>query len=485
MEKKQKSIKINAVLNVLKQCSTIIFPLITYPYISHVLGSDNFGRVSFSSSIIEYGVVFAMLGIPTYMVREGAKIRDNKVELQKITSEVFTISILTMLIAVFSIGILTISLPRLREEIDILAILVWNVFFSILGRDWVNTIYEDYLYVTIRYIAVKCISLVLIFLLVKRPEHFLRYVAIMLFSESGGYIANIFYSRKYVPYALTRKPNIRKHLKPLLLLFCSTLAVHIYIQSDIIILGFMRTNAEVGVYSLASRIYSVIKSVLNAIILVTIPRISYFVGNRKYDEYDELLGKLRDSLITLLFPCIIGGFSLSKNIMYIMGGDEFAYGYRAFEILCIALMAAVFGCYYAQGILIPNRRESKYFICTSVSATVNIILNFWAIKFLGIEGAATTTLIAEVLIMVSCMYYSKGLHKEKVRVSINPIVVGCICICSLCKIVQQMPINLIMQTAISVLLSVIMYFIILYFGKNSLVMEITKVFRQKLQRFSK
>ena len=65
--KKEKSLKVNAVLNVIKQCSTAFFPLITYPYISRVLGSDNFGRISFASSIIEYGMVFAALGIPTYI----------------------------------------------------------------------------------------------------------------------------------------------------------------------------------------------------------------------------------------------------------------------------------------------------------------------------------------------------------------------------------------------------------------------------------
>ena len=183
------------------------------------------------------------------------------------TSEVFTISIITMLIVICTTAFLTIVSPRLRTESFIILILSFNIVFSVLGRDWVNTIYEDYLYVTIRFIVLKSISLFLIFIAVRSSEHYLRYAMIMLFSESGGYIANMFYTRRYVPFALTLKPNIKKHLKPLVLIFCSTLAVRIYIQSDMIIVGFMRTDSELGVYSLASRIYSVIKSVLNAVIL--------------------------------------------------------------------------------------------------------------------------------------------------------------------------------------------------------------------------
>ena len=479
---KQKSLKVNAVLNVIKQCSTIIFPLITYSYISRVLESSNFGRVSFASSIIEYGAVFAALGIPTYMVREGAKVRNNKDAIKQMTSEVFTISLITMLISIGGIAILTVLSPRLRVEGSIIGILGFNIVFSILGRDWINTIYEDYLYITIRYIALKFIALLLIFLFVKSPTHYLRYALIMLFSESGGYVLNMFYSRRYVPYMVTRRINIKKHIKPLLFLFCSTVAVRIYIQSDITILGFMRTDAEVGVYSLTSRIYSVIKSVLNAIILVMIPRISYYVGNGKREEYNQLLSKLKSTLMTLLFPCIVGGIALSKNVLYIMGGEQYIYGYRSFEILCIALLFAVLGCYYAQGVLIPNKQEKKYFICTSTSAIVNIVFNFIAIRYLGIEGAAITTLIAEVLIMLSCRHYSKGLQNEIDQDSFIPVIIGCIVIFAFCKCIGILHMTILFETFVSILGSVVVYFLILYFGKNKLILEILSSIRVKIRK---
>lgn len=469
--KKQKSLKVNAVLNVVKQCSTVIFPLVTYPYISRVLGSDNFGRIGFSNSVIEYGMVFAALGIPTYMVREGAKIRDDKQKISRMAAEVFTISIMTMLIALAAIALLTVASPRLRVERLILFTLSFNIVFYVLGRDWVNTIYEDYLYVTIRYIALKALSLLLIFLFVRRPEHYLRYAGIIMVTESAGYIANIFYTRRYIPYALTLRPRLDVHLKPLMLLFCSTLAIQIYIQSDITILGFMRTDSEVGVYSLASRVYSVIKSVLNAIIMVAIPRISYYIGNGDTTAYHGLLGKLKESLITLLFPCIVGGFALSSDIMYIMGGEEYLYGHRAFEILCVALLFAVLGCYYAQGVLVPNRRENKFFICTSVSALVNIVLNFWFVRYMGIEGAAITTLIAEMLIMASCRCYSRDFLKPEKSRSILSVIVGCAVIFVECKLIAMLKLTPIKELMLSFGASVASYFAVLYLLKNPVVKE--------------
>ena len=471
-KEKPRSLKVNAALNVIKQCSTVVFPLITYPYISRVLGTDNFGRVNFASSIVEYGIVLAALGIPSYVVREGAKVRNNEREVNQMASEVFTISLLTMLLTVAALGLLVAYVPKLRAEWTLILVLGFNILFSILGRDWVNTIYEDYFYVTVRYIFFKAVSLVLIFLFVKDASHYVRYAAILLFSESGGYIANMFYSRRYIPFSITRHPNIRKHLKPLLLLFCSTVAIRIYIQSDITLLGFIRTDAEVGIYSLASKIYSVIKSVLNAIILVAIPRVSFYIGNGKTDEYNELLGELKDTLITLLFPCIVGGIALSRNIILLMGGEAYLSGYRAFEILCVALLFAVLGCFYAQGVLIPNKKEGTFFACTSIAAAINILLNCIAIPYWGIEGAAVTTLIAEIFILVSCRHFSKGLYAEREHKSgALSIGLGCAAVFGLCKGVQLLNLSTLVETFVSIVVAVVAYFLILLVLKNRLMVS--------------
>ena len=60
---KTKSVGINAFLNIIKQCCAIIFPLITFPYASRVLEVENYGKVSFGTSIIGYFTLLAGLGI--------------------------------------------------------------------------------------------------------------------------------------------------------------------------------------------------------------------------------------------------------------------------------------------------------------------------------------------------------------------------------------------------------------------------------------
>lgn len=77
------SIKKNFFMNVLLTLSTFIFPLITFPYVSRVLTPIGTGKVAMATSFIQYFVMFAMLGIPTYGVRAVAKVRDNREKLTK------------------------------------------------------------------------------------------------------------------------------------------------------------------------------------------------------------------------------------------------------------------------------------------------------------------------------------------------------------------------------------------------------------------
>ena len=79
---KRTSIGKNAILNATKAALSVLFPLITYPYALRILGASNIGKVSYISSIISYFAIVAAIGIGAYGVREGAKIRDNEVELQ-------------------------------------------------------------------------------------------------------------------------------------------------------------------------------------------------------------------------------------------------------------------------------------------------------------------------------------------------------------------------------------------------------------------
>lgn len=101
---KKKSLGVNALLNSIRSILNILFPIITFPYVSRVLKVRGIGIYNFSNSIVSYFLLVAALGISTYAIREGAKLRDNKRKISKFVSEVFTINLCSTLISYFQIG---------------------------------------------------------------------------------------------------------------------------------------------------------------------------------------------------------------------------------------------------------------------------------------------------------------------------------------------------------------------------------------------
>ena len=476
-----KSIKVNAFYNVLRQCCTVLFPLITYPYVSRVLGSAGLGKYSFADSIIQYFLILAGLGIATYGVREGSIIKDDKPKFERLVAELFTISAIATVISCLLLVLCLLTVPRLREDRNIILILSLNIICALLGRDWLNTVFEDFKYLSVRYVILHLISLVLIFCFIKSPDDVARYAWICLFAASGGYLANIFYTKRLVSYRLA-SPNFKAHLKPILLLFCSTVAINIYIHSDVTILGFLKSNEDVGCYSVASKVYITVKGVLNAVIVVAIPRLSNYLGNGKTTEYNQLLDKLRVSIYTIMIPSIVGLFILSEDTIRVVGGAEYLSGVNALRILCFALFFAVFGCFYAQGILVPGKREKVFTIATIISALVNIVMNLFLIPWLGIDGAAYTTLLAEMIILTIAWANTKDMGLRFNNKPILGISLGCAVIVLICLVVRRLHLPVLEELALSMLLSVAVYAFVLYLFRNELVMDLVEKGRRMIRR---
>ena len=75
---KNKSLAKNAILNGIRNGLNLLFPLITFPYVSRVLQVEKLGEYNFANSVTSYFVLLAGLGISSYAVREGAKLREKK-----------------------------------------------------------------------------------------------------------------------------------------------------------------------------------------------------------------------------------------------------------------------------------------------------------------------------------------------------------------------------------------------------------------------
>lgn len=465
------SLKVNAILNMVRKGCAILFPVITFSYASHKLGADGMGAYSFSNSVISYLLLLAALGVATYAVREGQAYRDNPKDLKQFISEVYTINFLMTIVSYVILGLLLLFWGKLSAYREIILILSISIVLTTIGADWINTLLEDYLFITIRFIVVQIVCLIVLVVVVKGPGDVYKYAAIGMLSSVGGNILNILHIRRRIRFHLTLKPNFKRHMKPMLTLFSNNLAIKIYLLADVTILGIFMADKYVGYYSAASKVYTSIKEMLNALILVTVPRFSYLLAHDEKLAYKKSYVGVFDSVSTLIMPCVMGLLFHADNILFYLGGKDYIYGAGALRILSFAMIFAVAACLFSQSILIPYKQEKYFLRATVVSAVTNIVFNFILIPLFGIEAAALTTLASEVIVCIMTLHRSRVYHDKVILVTqdLKSAIIGSVAVGIVCLVMKICISNRLAELLCSVVISCAVYFSITYSMKNGTV----------------
>ena len=478
--KMKKSIKINALLNMVKQVMQIIFPIITIPYVTRVLLPENYGKINTGHSLISYIALIAGLGIANYAIREGSLVRDDRDKLNSFSNQVFSINIFSTVVSYIILAGIIFFVPHYREYKLLLVIQGVSVAFTTIGADWINSIEEDYLYLTIRYIVLHTISLALMFLLVKTPEDYYVYAAISLITSAGANLMNLFYIRRYVKIRFTFDIDWKRHLPPILILFGNAVAMTIYVSSDITMLEIFKGASEVGVYSVATKIYSIVKQLLNAILIVSIPRMTAYVGSKDMLGFRNLGQKILGALITLMCPLIIGIIIFRTEAIGLAGGKEYISGASSLLILTIAVAAALLATFFSSCVLMPLRKEKYILKGTVISAIINVGLNFIMIPMLGGNGAAITTLISELFVAVYFWYLVKkeGFQFFDGRVLLLSLI-GSLIVAIMCILIRNIFNSFLAYLGLSILISGVVYGLVQVVGRNEIVIGLIPHFKKK------
>lgn len=487
---KKTNIVISAGLNIIRKACMIAFPLISYSYATRVLGRSGIGIYEFALSIVNYFALLAALGTVNYAVRDGAKLLKSHVdvkdpkrsELDDFVSEVFSINLLMTIISYIILFVVVEFVPVIKGYKAAILIASISILFTTFAVDYINSLFEDYLYLTVRYIVVQIIAITALVVLVKSSDDLYLYIAISIFATVVNGILNYIYVHRYVKIRFTFNLNLSKHALPVFILFCNNIASVIYLNSDVTILRIMTDEETVGLYGVASKIYMMIKELMNAAIFVTIPRFSMYVSDKDSDAYDRYREGLKNLLLPLLAivtPACAGLFCLSKDIIYIVSGEAFLGASVALDILAVAMFFAVTACFLAFAIIMPYKLEKYFLVSTSLAAVVNMILNIVLIPYLGMPAVAITTLIAEIMVFIMLFVIASG----KVKIinlikgrDIMAIMAGSLAIVLVCVLMNSFaapvfgesgPLR-ILGTLITVVISLIVYMLVLCLFKSSL-----------------
>lgn len=402
----KRSILKNIFFNFFIHIITYLFSFLTLLYVTRVLQPEAFGRTSFVSSFAGYFVMLANLGMPIYAMRACAEKRGNRKELSRTFNELWSINVVLSAASTVVFLLTVLLVPKLRVNGFLLAVYGSAILFQMIGCEWLFKGLEKFRFLAVSSFVCKAISFICILLFVHSEHHVWLYAIFSVLTAYGSSIVCFAMLHHYVDISSRIHIN-KKHFKPLLVFFMMSCAVYVYSSLDLTMLGFMKTEYETGLYSIAAKGKSALAMTGGLVWNSILPLATrlWKEGDRK--RFESLAAKflviVSGIQTVVLVICII----FAKTIILFAGGEAYLGAVPAFRILLLSLMPIGASNILGGQVLIPAGKERRLLTAEIAGAVFNFIANLILIPYLSILGAALTTVISEVIVWVLCVYYIK------------------------------------------------------------------------------
>jgi len=389
------SVRKNIIYSVLLNILNLIFPIVSAPYIARVLGAENVGKASFVMSYVGYFVLFAALGVKYYGVREIAKCKDDAEQSSRVFSGIFAINLIATIIVSVAYLATILYIPDLRRDWLIFVLAGITLYLSPITIDWYFQGLENFKMITIRSLIIKCVTFAGLFIFVRQREDVLPYIVLFVATTVLTDLWNVAYAKKQGLKIWWRNIKVKIHIKPMLILFVSTIAVNIFTALDTVMLGFLSSYEEVGYFTSPNKIIVAIMMGFGAINTALLPRLAF--NNQQNNEKANLtlLQKTLDINLLLIVPVALGLYLISARFVPLFFGSDFLGSIVPMQILSFKVIVVMINSFLGTSILLAFGYENKFVKVLVITAIFAFVIKWIFIPEFGAVGASWTSLAAE------------------------------------------------------------------------------------------
>lgn len=470
------SVKFNFIMNAILTVSSILFPLITFPYISRVLLVEGSGKTAFAISVISYFTMFATLGLPTYGVRACAKVRDDKEKLSQTVQELLIISAVTTAVTYLVFFAMLFAVPKFAAQRQLLMVVSLSIGLTSIGVQWFYNALEQYSYITVCAIAFKLIGLVLMFLFVKDPDDYVVYGFVYVVGSFGSYLLNFIRLRKFVTFRKIGKYQFRQHFQATFLFFLLSAATSVYLNLDVVMLGFMKGDAEVGYYNAGIKVKTVLVTCVTSLGTVLLPRLSYYVQKEEIEAFRRMVSKAFSFVFVTATGVMVYFMIFAEESILFLAGKAFLPAVSPMLILMPTVLLIGLSNITGIQILTPLGDEKKVVYSVAAGAVLDFALNLALIPGFGAAGAAFSTMLAEAVVLaVQGWFLRKKLGEMLSGVQIWKIGAGILCAAIVGLMVRKLTgFGVFMTLVLSACLFFGVYGLVLFALKETFVMSVVE-----------
>lgn len=400
------SLKKNVVYSSILTVSNYIFPLIVFPYVNRVLGVANIGTCNFVDNVIDFFILFSMMGMSSVALREIVKHRTDKKQLSNVFSSLFTLNLITTIFVIIVLFVLTAAVPEFQQNKYLMYVGSGKVLFNFLTIEWLYRGLEDFKFITYRKIAVKIVYVFLVFLFVKKADDYIIYYALTVLVFGINAVINLFYSRHFVTFTI-KNLSIKPFIKPFVILGVYALLTSMYTSFNVIYLGFVSGENEVGYYTTATRLQNVILALFTAFTGVMLPRMTALIKEGDNEEVERLYRKSMDILLVFAFPLVAYFVVMAPQVIAILAGKGFEAAIPCMQLTMPLIFVIGLEQVLIIQLLLPLGKDKYVLIGSIIGSIGGVLANIILVPLYQSIGSSFAWIISELLVLGSAYYFVK------------------------------------------------------------------------------
>lgn len=179
------------------------------------------------------------------------------------------------------------------------------------------------------------------------------------------------------------------------------------ITSDVVLLGFLATDRQVGLYSAAYRLTFLLLSIAASVTAAYLPSYARAAGER--DVTRRLIETSLGTSALVGAPLVAGTVVLASPLMTVLFGAQYAEGARALQLLALSV-GIVFLYSGVNNVLVTWHRSGLLAGIRGAAAAGSVALNLVVIPRWGFVGAAAVTLAGELLVAFAGVLALRQMH---------------------------------------------------------------------------
>ena len=388
------------------QVANYVFPMISIPIISRIIGPDRLGAINFTASFIAYFTLMIGFGFDLTATRKVASDPHHEEKRNMVFSEVFSSKCLLLLISILIFTVCVLYIPQLALERELAIYTFLICFATVMTQNWLFQAMQDLPKMAMLNLLSKVVFTVMVLLLVRTKDDYTWQPLALSFSQILMALVSFSwavkrYQLKFYRVTLSRCLSLLWEEKTF---FFSLCIMNLYTNTNIIILGMVQNQTNVGYYTAGQKMISIIQ------LLLTVPLAQVlfpFMSKAFAADFDKGLDIAQRILPVVLVFTFLGGIGIIIFAPYLIGffyGAAFSPAIAVCRILAFIPMIIAMATILGIHVMLNLKMDKAFFKVVSFGALFSVFTNLFLVTKIGYLGAAYTWILTELLIVTAFFF---------------------------------------------------------------------------------